>query len=63
MYTMANSLIQFRTEESLIDQMDTNISALVSKITDIPEGIEDQDFFFKNTALLFLYHLSQYTGL
>ena len=36
-----------RTEESLIDQMDTNISALVSKITDIPEGIEDQDFFSK----------------
>ena len=34
-----------RTEESLIDQMDTSISALVSKITGIPEHIRDQKFF------------------
>ena len=31
-----------RTEESLIDQMDTNVSALVSKITGIPEDIREQ---------------------
>ena len=34
-----------RTEESLIDQMDTNVSALVSKITGIPEDIREQTFF------------------
>ena len=34
-----------RTEESLIDQMDINVSALVSKITGIPEDIREQTFF------------------
>lgn len=34
-----------RTEESLIDQMDTNITALVSKITAIPDNIKEQDFY------------------
>ncbi len=34
-----------RTEESLIDQMDTNISAITTKIAAIPGDIREQDFF------------------
>ena len=43
-----------RTEESLIDQMDTSVTALVSKITAIPVIIEDNTFF-ENT-----FHSSKY---
>lgn len=34
-----------RTEESLIDQMDTNITAIVSRISKIPESIKETVFF------------------
>lgn len=34
-----------RTEESLIDQMDTNITAIVSRIITIPENIKKNVFF------------------
>lgn len=34
-----------RTEESLIDQMDTSISAITTKISAIPGDIREQDFF------------------
>lgn len=34
-----------RTEESLIDQMDTSISSLVSKITAIPDDIKEHTFY------------------
>lgn len=34
-----------RTEESLIDQMETSVTALTSKISAIPKNIREQDFF------------------
>lgn len=34
-----------RTEESLIDQMETSITAFASKISGIPKSIREQDFF------------------
>lgn len=34
-----------RTEESLIDQMETSVSAVTSKISAIPKNILEQDFF------------------
>lgn len=34
-----------RTEESLIDQMDTNITSIVSKISSIPDDVMEQTFF------------------
>ena len=34
-----------RTEESLINQMDTSISSLVSNIASIPDDIKEQNFF------------------